>query len=209
MIHRRKLLAKIFSTKTISAFGRNIIASNTILPKQTNDHTVDLYRSINGTPAENPKKVIEMLGGIEEIIDAKDVVVIKPNVQWWNQGASNLSALNAFVDLVMNHSGGFKGEIVVAENCHRGEVPWNQGGWAYEFLRNSDIKHVNNLNDLSAMLKKKYGDRFSTCHWVDVAAGGRRIYNHSEETGYVYCDGTGGVDLISSKMGPAARITAR
>ena len=34
-----------------------------------------------------------MKGGIEKIIGAGDIVVIKPNVQWWNQVAPNLSAI--------------------------------------------------------------------------------------------------------------------
>ena len=66
MIPRRILLGKIFSAKSISTFGRNIVTSHRISPKQTNDHIVDLYRSINGTPAENLIKVIEMMGDIEE-----------------------------------------------------------------------------------------------------------------------------------------------
>ena len=88
-----------------------------------------------------------------------------------------------------------------AENCHRGEDPWKDGGWAHEFLRNSDLKDANNFNDLSAILKKKYGDRFSTCHWVNADRGGARICNPSKGTGYIYCDGTGGVDLISFHNG--------
>jgi uncharacterized protein (DUF362 family) len=159
MISRSKLLKKLFSAKTILAFGRNIIASNNILPKQTKDHVVDLYRSINGTPAKNLIKLIEMMGGIEEIIGPDDVVVIKPNVQWWNQGVPNLLAITAFVDIVMNRSGGFRGEVIMAENCHRGKAPWKHAGWTHEFLRNSDLKHVNNFNDLSETLKKKYGNK--------------------------------------------------
>jgi len=63
MIPRRKLLKKIVSAKTISTFGRNIIALPDFLPKQTNDPVVDLYRSINGSSNENLNKVIEMMGG--------------------------------------------------------------------------------------------------------------------------------------------------
>jgi hypothetical protein len=50
-------------------------------------------------------------------------------------------------------------------------------------------------------LKKKYGDRFSTCHWVDVDSGNNRVFSPAEGTGYVYCDGTGGVPLISFDNG--------
>ena len=37
---------------------------------------------MNGTPAENLAKVIELVGGIEKIVGSDDVVLIKPNVQW-------------------------------------------------------------------------------------------------------------------------------
>lgn len=50
-----------------------------------------IYRAVNGTPEQNLKKVIELMGGIERIIGSDDVVLIKPNVQWWNQGAPNLA----------------------------------------------------------------------------------------------------------------------
>jgi hypothetical protein len=79
-----------------------------------------VYRAINGKPQENLIKAIDLMGGIEKIVGEDDVVVIKPNVQWWNQGAPNLGALDAFVALVMERSGGFRGEVVIAENCHGG-----------------------------------------------------------------------------------------
>lgn len=54
--------------------------------KYAENPTCTLYRAVNGKPATNLAKVIEMMGGIEKLIGADDVVVIKPNVQWWNQG---------------------------------------------------------------------------------------------------------------------------
>ena len=163
----------------------------------------DLYRSINASPAENLSKVIELMGGIEKIIGADDVVVIKPNVQWWNHGVPNLSALKQFVDLIMNRAGGFDGEVVLAENCHRGSSPWNSmsSGWKPSFSRNSDLDNVHNFNDLSNHLKQKYGQRFTTCHWVNVDSGGKRINSPVDGTGYIYCDGTGGVPLLSFDNG--------
>lgn len=93
-------------------------------PRGRADDQCTLYRAINGKPHENLIKVIELMGGIEKIIGSADVVVIKPNVQWWNQGAPNLSTVEAFVDLIMDRTGGFYGEVVLAENCHRGPKPW-------------------------------------------------------------------------------------
>ena len=141
------------------------------------------------------------MGGVEKVIGSDDVVVIKPNVQWWNQGPPNLAALKAFVDLIMGRPGGFKGEVVLAENCHCGAAPWQRGGWARAFERNSDLPQLRHMNDLADHLRKKYGTQFSVCHWIDVDAGGRRVFGPSEGNGYVYCSGSGGVPLLCCDNG--------
>ena len=43
----------------------------------------------NGTPEENTKKVINLIGGIEKYIGKNSIVILKPNSQWYNQGMSN------------------------------------------------------------------------------------------------------------------------
>ena len=50
-------------------------------------------------------------------------------------------------------------------------------------------------------MKKKYHDNFSICHLIDVDAGNQRVFSPEDGTGYVYCDGTGGVPLISMDNG--------
>jgi hypothetical protein len=97
-----------------------------------------VYRAINGRPSENLSKVMDFMGGIERMIGTDDIVIIKPNVQWWNQGVPNLSALKVFVDLILNaHNDGFNGEVVVAENCHRGACLGEalNSGWAPVFFQ--------------------------------------------------------------------------
>ena len=64
-----------------------------IVHKPTKSVSCLLYRAINGSPESNVTKVVELMGGIEKTIGHDDVVVIKPNVQWWNRGAPNLLAL--------------------------------------------------------------------------------------------------------------------
>jgi hypothetical protein len=103
--------------------------------------------------------------------------------------------------MIMHRPGGFKGEVVIAENVHRGEAPWKHAGWASMFSRNSDLDNIHNFNDLCGRLKEKYGNRFSTYHWIDVDAGAKRVYGPSDGTGYVYCDGTKGMPLISLDNG--------
>ena len=77
-----------------------------------------MYRSVNGSPAENLRKVVELMGGVASLFGEDDMVLIKPNAQWWNQGATNLAALSAFVDLIMERPGGFR-----EGSGHRGELP--------------------------------------------------------------------------------------
>lgn len=202
---RREFLKKGVLVWGTIAFGSKVMANepNNKTVKITKESSCSLYRSVNGTPEDNIVKAIDMMGGIERIIGRNDVVVIKPNVQWWNHGAPNLSALKAFVDLIMNHSSGFDGEVVIAENCHRGSEPWKSkhSGWSPVFERNSGLERINNFNELTNHLKKIYGNRFSVCHWINVSAGGKRVFSPTDGTGYVYCDGTGGVPLLSFDNG--------
>lgn len=197
-------LAGIFLLLLVAVLiGFLALTKSTIPPKITNDSQSIIYRSLNGTPSENLIKAIELMGGIDKVIGENDIVVIKPNVQWWNHGATNLSALKTLVDLIMNRPSGFYGEVVIAENCHRGSEPWTvqESGWIRVYERNSDVNGINNFNELTDHLKKIYGERYSTIHWIDVAYGAKRVFSPADGNGYVYCDGTGGVPLISLDNG--------
>ncbi len=196
-------MKKGFLALSTLMFRPNSFARPTAQPKVTEEAHATLYRVLGGKPKDNMLKAMDLIGCVEGVVGEDDVVVIKPNVQWWNQGAPNLSALKAFVDLIMSRPGGFKGEVVMAENCHRGPKPWaiEDSGWVPVFERNSDLPGIANLNDLSKSLKKEYGDRFTTSHLIDVDVGGRRVYGPEDGEGYVYCDGTGGVPLISYDNG--------
>jgi hypothetical protein len=198
MESRRDFIKKIAAVLGIMAIDQEAFGK----PVQTKAVTLDpkstVYRAINGKPDENLIKVIDLMGGIEKIVASDDIVLIKPNLQWWNQGAPNLLALKTFVDLIMERPGGFKGEVVIAENCHRGARPWQSTstGWASPFEWNADLPGVSHYNDLCAKLKGTYGERFSVSHWIDVDVGGKRVYGPEVDAGYVYCDGTVGVSLI-------------
>ncbi len=198
-----KLIGSLLLIVISLMIGYIILTKSSTPPKITNSSQSIIYRALNGTPSENITKVIELMGGIEKIIGGNDVVVIKPNVQWWNHGATNLSALKTLVDLIMNRPSGFYGEVVIAENCHRGREPWtvDESGWIKIYERNSDIEGINNFNNLVNHLKKTYGDRYSTIHWIDVAYGEKRVFSPADGMGYVYCDGTGGVPMISMDNG--------
>ncbi len=203
MVTRRQFLRKIITALSFMGFGQLAQTQKLAAKKTTDGASGQLFRSTNGSPDENLSKVIELLGGVESFIGANDVVVIKPNVQWWNQGAPNLSAFMRLVELIMTRPGGFSGEVVLAENCHRGSRPWKSGhsGWLPNFGRNSNLDQIKNYNDLTRHLKQKFGDGFSTCHWLNVSSGGARVFSPADGSGYVYCDGSGGVPLISFDNG--------
>lgn len=198
--NRREFFKKIMIAGVTLVFGPDSFAdtNDTNVRKHSQKTSCDLFRALNGTPDRNLAKVVEMMGGIEKLIGPDDVVMIKPNAQWWNQGSPNLSALKKFVDLIMERKGGFHGEVVIAENVHRGKTPWTsmKSGWAQSFEWNSNIPGIKNLHALGGLLKEKYGSRFSLVHWVDVDAGNKRIFSPADGDGYVFCDGTGGVPLI-------------
>ncbi len=160
-----------------------------------------VIRSLNGPPPENIKKVIELIGGIEKIIGEDDIVMIKPNLQWWSQGAPNLAAFKALIELIMEKPGGFKGEVIILENCHRGSAPWQHGGWANIFERNADLKNIRNMNELANLLKERYGSKISIIHLVDIKAGGKRVFHPKDGPGYVYCDGSNGIPLLKCENG--------
>jgi len=206
MIHsRRQFLHNFILTAMSLIMKPTAFAAQTYPEKRTAQPICDLFRAVNGSPSENMKKVIELMGGIENLFGRDDVVVIKPNVQWWNQGAPNLLALKTFVELIMNRPGGFTGEVVIAENCHRGPKPWESAGWVHAFERNSDLNNITNMSELGSNLKKKYGAQYSTCYWINVSNGKKRIYSPADGEGYVYCDGTGGVPLLAYSNGVAGK----
>jgi hypothetical protein len=165
-----------------------------------------IYRSVGGPPPENLAKVLDLLGGVANLVGDHNVVVIKPNLQWWNQGAPNIAATAALIDMIMERPGGFNGEVIIGENNHRGITPWKSAGWSTPFVRNSDLPSIRNYNELAEAMKKKYGDRFSVCHWIDVGVGGKRIFGPQDGSGYVYCDGTGGVPFLSMDNGLQGKL---
>ena len=203
MENRRQFIRKVAAAVGVVAFGPDARAQSLTTKRPGESAACSLYRAINGSPSENLGKTIELMGGIEKLIGADDIVVIKPNVQWWNQGAPNILALKTFVDIIMDRPGGFTGEVVVAENCHRGPKPWQSeaSGWTPAFERNSDLPGIRNYNELAADLKRRHAERYSTCHWINVQAGGKRIFGPADGTGYVYCDGSGGVPTLAFSNG--------
>jgi hypothetical protein len=191
MSTRRQFIRTIAAAAGVAFTWPRQLRAVQIPPKVTEGAQSEVFRSLNGTPQANTEKVVELMGGIDRLAGTDDIVLIKPNVQWWNQGAPNLAVAKSLVDLVMNRPGGFTGEVILAENCHRGDSPWKHAGWAAPFERNSDFQGVQNYTDLCRLLKSTYAGRFSVVHWINVKDGGQRVSGPKDGPGYVFCDGTG------------------
>ena len=73
---------------------------------------------MNGDCFQNIAKVLELAGGIERYINATDVVVIKANGQWPNQGYTHTGCIKAVIDAILGIPG-FSGEILICDNIQK------------------------------------------------------------------------------------------
>lgn len=149
-----------------------------------------VYLSHGRTPEENMRKMIDAMGGIETIIGKDDIVVIKPNAQWWNQGMTNTDLMKAFIDLILSING-FAGEIIIAEN-HQYLEP-NSRGWVTEkrngrYNYNELVEYYNNRGHMNVT---KYHWRCAGENPLPLqgdACCGNRVNGPSQGDGYVWRD---------------------
>lgn len=165
--------------------------------------TSHIYVARNGTPQQNVGKVIEMMGGVGKFIGVNDIVILKPNCQWWNQGRTNLAAMKGCIDLILGIPG-FKGEIIIAENHHFMDESLpkdeqdNIRGWTHFSEINGDIDGVNhNMNTLIELYQKQGHKNVTKSHWRDggpkrdVWGNGQNggiVKGPAEGDGYVWAD---------------------
>lgn len=69
----------------------------------------------NGDCFQNIAKLWEMLGGAEIYINPTDIVVIKANAQWPNQGYTHTGCIKGVIDKILEIPN-FSGEVLVCDN---------------------------------------------------------------------------------------------
>jgi len=74
-----------------------------------------VYKVQNGTYSQNISMLLSMMGGIGQFISPTDVVVIKGNAQWPNQGYTHTGCIKAVIDSILAIRG-FSGEILICDN---------------------------------------------------------------------------------------------
>ncbi len=144
----------------------------------------------NGTPEQNIQKTLDMMGGIGNFVSPTDIVVLKPNAQWWNQGMTNTDSMKAFIDIVLRIPD-FSGEIIIAENHQYNES--DSRGWSTD-QRNGKF----NFNELVQHYQRAGYANVTKYHWQVAgtaavplqgdAQGNSRITGPEQGDGYVWMD---------------------
>jgi len=116
-----------------------------------------IFKATNENPALATRKLLNSLGGIESLIGKDDIVILKPNSQWWNQGMTNTDVMAEFIEQVLQIKD-FAGEIIIADN-HQSQID-DARGWNTEY-RNGRF----NLNELVDYFQDRGYRNVTKYHW--------------------------------------------
>jgi len=208
-ITRRKLLKLLTSILMTIPFARFLFANQRsdelIGPKSVStesnislrnnigvgvDGVSDVFFVKGGSPGENIIKLFDMIGGPGSIFGQNDIVVLKPNAQWRNQGMTNTDAMRSFIEILLAMPD-FEGEVIIAENHQYKEL--NSRGWSTT-QRNGSY----NYNELIKYFNDRGYSNVTKYHWqcagdnpVPLEANGccgKRVSGPEEGDGYVWRD---------------------
>jgi len=141
---RREFLKALGGFSAIPVLGRKLSWLDQLT--QAQNQMVDVYVARNGSPITNVSRVIETAGGIQRFVDYDDVVVLKPNGQWPNQGYTHTQCIKALIDVILSRPGGFAGEIILIEHVHRDPTEAMSGNYCWNM---SQSNRVNNWPDMN------------------------------------------------------------
>ena len=197
------LMALVYSLKEYIKFFVSRFDQHPRNQYHFQDETANIYIAKNGTPQENVQRVVDMMGGINSLIGKNDIVILKPNAQWWNQGRTNLAAMKGFIDLVFSIPN-FNGEIIIAENNHFMDESLpehekdNCRGWTEISEINGRIDGTNhNINTLIKMYNDAGHKNLTKYHWrdggpkLDIWGNGQNgpiVKSPAEGDGYIWSD---------------------
>jgi hypothetical protein len=86
------------------------------------DSAIKVYLVKNGTVQQNIAKLFELLGGISKYIQPTDIVVLKCNGQWPNQGYTNTECIKYVIESILSIPG-YSGEILICDNVQN--IPYD------------------------------------------------------------------------------------
>ena len=130
-----------------------------------------VYRVKNGDCFQNTAKLWEMLGGPSRYIGSNDVVVIKGNAQWPNQGYTHTGCIKGVIDQILAMPG-FSGEILICDNVQTNVA---SGALGFDATVNNRTHNWpdHNWNSLAAQYQAN-GKPVATKQWTcDIASTGK------------------------------------
>jgi hypothetical protein len=129
-----------------------------------------VYKVMNGADCfQNIAKLWQLLGGPAQYIGPTDVVVIKGNAQWPNQGYTHTGCIKAVIDAILAIPG-FSGEILICDNVQQnvsggsGADPGQSGFDATPQYRTNNYAS-DNWNSL-ALSYQAQGKKVATKPWI-------------------------------------------
>ncbi len=122
-----------------------------------------VYKVKNGDCFQNTAKLWEMLGGPARYIGPTDVVVIKGNAQWYNQGYTHTGCIKGVIDKILALPN-FSGEVIICDNIQTNEVPGQLGFDATSSYRGHNWPD-HNWNSLAAQYRAS-GKPVATKKWL-------------------------------------------
>lgn len=123
-----------------------------------------VYKVKNGDCFQNVAKLWEMLDGPAKYIGLTDVVVIKGNAQWPNQGYTHTGCIKAVIDQILQIPG-FSGEIILGDNIQGGG---NNGATGFDATTGNRTNNWpnKNWNELAADYRSS-GKPVATVSWAN------------------------------------------
>jgi hypothetical protein len=128
-----------------------------------------VYKVKNGDCFQNIAKLWDMLDGPGKYIGPTDVVVIKANAQWPNQGYTHTGCIKAVIDRILQIPG-FSGEVLICDDL---QASVGSGGWqpgAVGFDATADKRARNwpdkNWNELAADYQSNHKP-VATLRWMN------------------------------------------
>jgi uncharacterized protein (DUF362 family) len=114
-----------------------------------------------GSPERNAAATLDAWGGVESLVGPEDLVILKPNSQWYCQGMTNTDVLVAMIEAILARPGGFRGEVIVADNHHFRDD--DARGWTTD-QPNGRV----NLNGVVELFRNRGETRVAKVHWHDA-----------------------------------------
>jgi uncharacterized protein (DUF362 family) len=136
-------------------------------------------------------------GDTAGLIGPHDVVLIKINSQWAERGGTNTDLLKSLIQCIVDHPGGFKGEVIIADNGQSMFGSRRTGG-SLDWENTNSKDRTQSAQDVADYFDSR-GYRVSGVLWdtfTRIKAG--EFENNDMKDGFVVEDGAQSTGLVVS-----------